>query len=243
MGALVDLTGQTFGRLLVLKRMGSNYRGSALWWCLCDCLRTSTVDGADLRKGTTNSCGCLLAESVKERGEFKIDNLVGQEFGNLVVKGMVRYSNSGVKWVCVCKCGNSTTVRASNLKAGSVQSCGCLRRDHCKTMSYKHGHHKSAEYQSWRSMLKRCLNPKTAGYRYWGGRGISVCDRWMIFENFLFDMGPRPPGTTLDRIDVEGNYEPGNCRWATLHEQIRNRRPKFFASEWEKAKIHAETGL
>jgi hypothetical protein len=89
----------------------------------------------------------------------------------------------------------------------------------------KHGMHATRTYKSWRSMINRCTNPNTPGYASYGGRGITVCDRWLIFEPFLADMGVRPEGRTLDRINNDGNYEPGNCRWATRFEQQRNKRP------------------
>jgi hypothetical protein len=90
---------------------------------------------------------------------------------------------------------------------------------------------KTPEYRSWESMRWRCLNPKATGYKYWGGRGVTICERWLNFDNFLADMGPRPAGTMIDRIDSNGNYEPGNCRWATISEQIRGRRMTRLNSE------------
>lgn len=133
--------------------------------------------------------------------------------------------------ICDCDCGGKVTTRLSELKRGHVQSCGCLRRDvgiaraACRP-GLRHGDCKSAEYSTWESMLTRCTNPKTKNWLSYGGRGITVCDRWRSdYANFIADMGRKPsPQHSIDRVDNNGNYEPGNCRWATDAEQRSNKR-------------------
>lgn len=128
-------------------------------------------------------------------------------------------------WICQCKCG---TLRhkalGQALRGGHTQSCGCLQKE----AIYKHGHARqgktSREYRAWHMMLQRCTNKNAPNYPDYGGRGVVVCQRWRHFQNFLADMGERPPGTSLDRKNNDGNYEPGNCRWATPIEQHNNMR-------------------
>src|SRR5262245_44169457 len=153
-------------------------------------------------------------------------NITGQRFGRLVALHRAGTTKNGkAVWLCRCDCGNELTADGSNLRNSNTQSCGCLQHEKVTQLSTIHGAAKRGSltrtYISWAQMLQRCRDTKRKNY---GERGITVCSRWSSFENFLTDMGERPPGLSIDRIDNDGNYQPDNCRWATPKEQRQNQR-------------------
>ena len=166
---------------------------------------------------------CLWAGSPK-RLPGPIRDLTGMVFGRLTVINL--HDRAGaIRWHCRCECGNETISTASHLASGAAKSCGCLSREKFIDRSRTHGLSRSPEYGIWNAMRQRCENPNNKSYARYGGKGITVCQRWTgSFEAFLTDMGPRPsPNHSLDRIDGTRSYEPGNVRWATMTEQNRNR--------------------
>lgn len=153
-------------------------------------------------------------------------NLTGRRFGRWQVLNESP-SSGNVRWLCVCDCGVSRSVTSSNLLHGLSTSCGCRKDEVTIARSTVHGRYGTPAYNSWRGMVSRCTNESQNSYKYYGGRGVTICERWREFAAFYEDMGDPPAnGYSIDRIDVNGDYEPGNCRWADQATQVRNRRPR-----------------
>lgn len=144
-------------------------------------------------------------------------SLIGARFGRLVVTAK---ADRAQHWSCVCDCGGLKVVHGTNLKAGRTSSCGCLWRE----QATRHGAAGTPTYTSWRSMINRCTNPKDPSFDRYGAAGVQVDPAWLEYSSFLADMGERPAGTSIDRVDPFGNYCKDNCRWATAVQQARNQR-------------------
>lgn len=175
--------------------------------------------------------------------------LEGQRFGRLVALNCVAKRNGRHTWMCQCDCGASKEMKPCDLISGKSVSCGCLRAERLREgLHVRHGQYASPTNKSWSSMIQRCTNANDPVYQKYGAKGITVCDRWLSFENFLTDMGDRPDGTTLDRWPNEkGNYEPGNCRWATplqqSNNQTRNYRVEYMGVTYTIRELSEVTGI
>lgn len=213
--------GEKFGRWMVLGVARYHGGGDGIsWLCRCECGTVHRVGQSCLLGGMSKSCGCLR----RERKDLSISS--GDRFGRLtVLRDLGTRGKQSRDWLCQCDCGAlPRAVPQTSLKSGQTQSCGCLGAERRRAACTTHGHHKSPEYRIWYGMRGRCENPNEFAFRDYGGRGILICERWSQFENFLADMGHRPAGTSIERLDNDLGYEPDNCVWATKHQQSRNRR-------------------
>lgn len=219
----LDLTGKRFGMLTVAKR-AENINGRVAWLCKCDCGNEKVVKSIYLTTGDTRSCGCLYEK-----------DLTGQKFGRLtVIKKTSKRENGEIVYKCICDCGNEALVKRSYLTTGGTKSCGCLASEmHSElakkaftTNGYSCNKKYSRLYRTWNAMIDRCHNNKCHNYKNYGGRGIKICDEWLNNFKTFYDWAIKngyQKNLTIERIDVNGNYEPSNCCWITKGEQGYNK--------------------
>lgn len=212
-----DLIGKRFGKLTVIEK-SSIRKNKRVWWvCQCDCGNKTKVPTYRLNNGETKSCGCIRKSCF---------NLVGKKFGKLSVVDKFPENNkyNAVQWVCKCECGEETIVTTSHLRSGSVASCGNHLGKHRHAIKGE----ETSEYSTWLGIKDRCNNKNNPRYKDYGGRNIKICRQWSSsFENFLDDMGKKPnPTYSIERIDNDKGYYPGNCIWADATTQNRNQRIK-----------------
>jgi hypothetical protein len=232
MPAFRDLTGQPFSHLTVIERAPNAPAGKIRWWCQCDCGNRVIVHSSALTSGHTQSCGCYRKakfEEVKSLYGKQAEDLTGLPFGQLTVLELGPKKGNYRGWWCMCTCGTRVLVHASRLKHDITQSCGCLRigKKHQENRPrHRSGLSNIPEYSTWRHMIARCYNPKVREYKYYGARGITVCERWVnSFIDFLADVGSKPgPEYTLERKNNKEPYTRDNVCWATHAEQMRNTR-------------------
>jgi hypothetical protein len=224
----IDLTGKRFGNLTVL---GIHPRDRCVVWdCQCDCGTHPIVKSQYLLRGSVKSCGCKHYE-VKDR--------IGQRYGRLTVIEFAGTKKKQSYWLCRCDCGTEKVIGSSPLESGHTVSCGCKSREGSEAI---HGGAKTRLYNIWVGMKQRCGNPKSEVYIYYGDRGIKICKDWngfVAFRTWALSNG-YADNLTIDRINVNGNYEPSNCRWATMKEQGRNRRNNRFITIGQKTFCVAE---
>ena len=180
----------------------------------------------------------------------KIKDMAGSRYGKLTVKGLDGVRNGLAWWLCECECGNTAIVRGTSLRSGQTKSCGCIFKQMNATRWYRHGESHTRLHNLWCGMLQRCYDTNGKEYHRYGGRGIGVCEEWLVYENFRdwakstgYDESASFGECTLDRVDNDGNYEPSNCRWISLSEQFINRGNQYTVtyrgetltvSQWSK---------
>lgn len=223
MGKVKDISGQRFGKLVAIKPLGTNSHRNMVWECQCDCGNTAHVTIGSLLSGNTKSCGCLRNGGVI--GGRPLD-ISGQRFGRLVaIKRVGRDANRQSLWLCKCDCGKEVVVRMKSLRRGDTKSCGCIQnREH-------HENTDNRLYHVWAGMKQRCDNPKHISFKWYGAKGIKVCEEWsrsfLAFKNWAnetgYDSSAQRGQFTIDRINPDGDYEPRNCRWVTIEEQQLNK--------------------
>lgn len=235
---LIDLTGRRFGRLFVVRRTGQDRHGQPVWECKCDCGNLTRVRGHSLRHQGTKSCGCLTIDITKKRHARNRPDITGERFGRLIALHRTGEIRGGhVMWKCRCDCGIEINSPWEALGKRTI-SCGCVSRERAAMRAAKRNHRhggavrdaRSPVYGCWQGIKQRCLNPNSESYKNYGGRGIEIAPEWVDdFQAFRVyirqHLGPKPtPGHSIDRINNDYGYFPGNLRWATHSQQMLNQR-------------------
>lgn len=219
-----DISNQRFSKLVAIEKVGRSGSNN-IWKCICDCGNTTNTTTTSLILGGTRSCGCLIVETMK----LKRKSIVGEKYSFLTV--IEDLPSEKGRRVCMvrCDCGNEKKVQLHAMRYGKIKSCGCYLNKTRVESATKHGLSRNRLYFVWKSMLDRCYNKNFKHYKNYGGRGISVDERWHKLENFVEDvsLGYRK-GLELDRIDNNGNYSKYNFRWSTKSENNMNKRNTVY---------------
>ena len=235
-----DLTGKNFGKLTVISReenyISKSGKKYSMWFCLCECGNTIIIRGDKLTGGKRTDCGCQKENKLKENYK-RLYDITGKKINMLNVLERVG-SNEKQKalYKCRCDCGNVKIITAGDLKSGRVISCGCHAKSYLDDLHESnkiHGLSSDRLYSVWNGMMQRCYNQNCEAYKYYGGRGISICKEWhdmKAFANWAYSNGYNPNAKrgdcTIDRINNDGNYEPSNCRWVDMKVQANNKRKR-----------------
>ena len=223
MKTMEDLSGKRYGNWTVVEYYKEESR-NIRWLCKCDCGAIKPIRSTALKSGKSTNCGCMRSKS-----------FVGNKYGKLLVLEEHRVDGK-LFCKCRCDCGNHCDIYKFHLSNGHTKSCGCSRNEN---KPIKHGYSKTRLYGIWGNMKRRCTDPKSDNYNYYGGRGISICDEWLndssSFINWAINNGYEKH-LTLDRIDPDGNYCPENCRWITQKEQSNNTRKNRYI-EYEDERL------
>ena len=204
------MVGNKFGKWTVMNQIETDKPGKH-YECICECGNIRVLKGTDLRAKRTTQCTDCQYETL-----YNTDREIGKKYGKWTVMRFIDMHRKLQRFECKCECGTTGLHCAADLRSGKSKQCTLCHNRENSASNVKHGKHKDPIYKVWSSMLHRCNNSNATHYKRYGGRGIKVCERWNKFENFLEDMGERPEGMTLDRINNDWNYEKSNCRWVSL---------------------------